>query len=126
MAEWNGVSMIPHPWTPVTEVWTDASGMFGCGAVCPTLSRWIQLKWTLNLKAMRLGKGDSISWMELLPIVLASAVWGPVWCGQRIIVHCDNIGAVTVANSGHRESCTFSGACSSLGLALSFHCKRYT
>ena len=35
MAEWNGVSMIPHPRTPVTEIWTDASGTFGCGAVCP-------------------------------------------------------------------------------------------
>ena len=48
---------------------------------------------------MRVGKEDSITKMELLPIVLASAVWGPAWRGQRIIVHCDNTGAVTVTNS---------------------------
>ena len=50
---------------------------------------------------MRVGEGDSITWMELLPIVLASAVWGPAWRGQRIIVHCDNTGAVTIVNSGY-------------------------
>ena len=96
--------MIPHPWTPVTEVWTDALGTFGCEAVCPTLSRWIQLKWTLDLQAMRLGEGDSISWMELLSIILASVAWCPVWHDQRIIVHCDNTGAVTVANSGYSRA----------------------
>ena len=48
--------------------------------------------------------GDSIMCMELLPIVLASAVWGQAWHGQRIIVHCDNTGAVTVANSGYSRA----------------------
>ena len=48
---------------------------------------------------MRVGEEDSITKMELLPIVLVSAVWGPAWRGQRIIVHCDNTGAVTVTNS---------------------------
>ena len=37
MAEWNGVRMIPHPWSLSTEIWSDASGSFGCGAVCPSL-----------------------------------------------------------------------------------------
>ena len=53
---------------------------------------------------MRLGEGNGISWMELLPIVLASAVWGPEWRGQRIMVHCDNTGAETVANSGYSRA----------------------
>ena len=57
-----------------------------------------------RLKAMRLGEGNSILWMELLPIVLASAVWGPAWHGQRILVHCDNTRAVTVANSGYSRA----------------------
>ena len=48
--------------------------------------------------------GESITWMELLPIILASAVWGPAWHGQRIIVHCDNTGTVTVANCGYSRA----------------------
>ena len=48
---------------------------------------------------LRLGEWDSIMWIELLAIILASAAWGPAWQGQRIIMHCDNTGAVTVANS---------------------------
>ena len=48
----------------------------------------------------RLREGDNITWMELWPIILASAAWGPAWQGQRIIMHCDNTGAVTGANSG--------------------------
>ena len=53
---------------------------------------------------MRVGEEDSITWMELLPIILASTVWGLAWHGQRIIVHCDNTGAVTVANSGYSRA----------------------
>ena len=63
------------------------------------LSRLIQLQLTLGLETMRVGEGDSITRIELLPIILASAVWGPAWRGQRIIVHCDNTGAITVTNS---------------------------
>ena len=102
MAEWNEVNMIPHPRTPVTKAWTDASGTFGCGAVCPIW--WKQLQWTQSLKAMRLGEGNSISWIELLPIVLASVVWSLAWRDQRIMVHCDNTGAVTVANFGYSRA----------------------
>ena len=40
----------------------------------------------------------------MLPIVLASAVWGPAWHGKRIIVHCDNSGAATVTNSGYSRA----------------------
>ena len=53
---------------------------------------------------MRVGERDSITWMELLPITLASAVWGPAWRGLRIIAHCDNTGSVTVANSGYSRA----------------------
>ena len=49
-------------------------------------------------------EGGSIIWMELLPIILASAVWGPSWHGQRVIVHCDNTGVVTIANSGYSRA----------------------
>ena len=74
MAVWNGMEMMPHPWSLSMEIWSDASGSFGCGAVCPSLSRCIQLQWTRGLETMRVVEGDSTTWMELLPIVLASTV----------------------------------------------------
>ena len=44
-------------------------------------------------------KEESITFKELLPIVLAYAVWGEEFTGSRVIVHCDNIGAVELVNS---------------------------
>ena len=75
------------------------AGSFGCGALCLTLSRWIQLPWK-GVRAAPVSVDDqSITWMQLLPIVLASAIWGPQLRGQKVGVHCDNAGAVTVVNS---------------------------
>ena len=45
----------------------------------------------------------SILWMELLPIVLAAAVWGRVGQKLRVMVHCDNMGTVAVVNSGYSK-----------------------
>ena len=76
-------------------------GSFGCGALCPMLSWWIQLSWK-GVRAAPVSVDDqSITWMELLPIVLASAIWGPELRGQKVCVHCDNTGAVAVVNSGY-------------------------
>ena len=84
MEQWNGVNMIHHALAPPVEVWTDASGSFGCGAICPTFSRWIQLPWRGTETSQVMDEGRSIMWMELLPIVLACAVWGPVLRGRSV------------------------------------------
>ena len=103
MAEWNGVSIIPQPKSPSSVVWSDASGSFGCGAICPTIGRWIQLRWDRYRDLSSSGE-DSITWMELLPIILVSAVWGLAWRRQKVLVHCDDTGAVAVANSGYSKA----------------------
>ena len=46
-------------------------------------------------------EGRSIMWMELLLIVLACAVWGPVLRGQSVTVCCDNSGTVALVKSGY-------------------------
>jgi len=74
MAEWNGVRIIPHPAPPSLILWMDASRSFGCSTICPTLTKWIQLCWDDRKESYR--GVDGITWMELLPIVLACAVWG--------------------------------------------------
>ena len=37
---------------------------------------------------------------ELLPIVLAAAVWGPLWRGFTVCCRCDNAAVVAIVNSG--------------------------
>ena len=101
---WNGVSLIPNPSPQQSVVWSDASGSLGCGAICPSLGKWIQLLWDGRRIGLSDGEVDSITWMELLPIVLASAVWGPQWHGQTVLGYCDNTGAVAVANSGYSKA----------------------
>ena len=103
MDSWNGVSMMPAPHTnlSVHHIWTDASGHFGCGAICPLTGSWLQFPWphhgaegNVNLKQ------ESITLKELLSIVFACAVWGNQWQRSMIIAHCDNQSAVEIVNSG--------------------------
>ena len=102
LAAWNGRSMIPAEQVLATHIWTDASGSFGCGALNPATRKWIQLAWppTFSEDALNLGK-ESITLKELFPIVLACAVWCHDFEQSRVVVHCDNLGAVGVVNSGY-------------------------
>jgi hypothetical protein len=81
---------------------TDASGSVGCGAIWQ--GRWFQLKWACVSKGLmgELGK-DSITFKELIPIVMATGVWGPQWKGSLVMVYCDNEGAAAVVNSGYSK-----------------------
>ena len=103
---WNGVAMMQSYSRnqPAHQVWTDASGHFGCGAVCPTSGAWLQLPWPQSPPrgALRLQE-ESILLQELIPIILACAIWGPRWQGSLVVVHCDNMGAVSVVNTGYSK-----------------------
>ena len=80
---WNGISFLPPPsHLPRTEMTTDASGSWGCGAWHG--KSWFQLQW--GQKSQYLG----IAQKELLPIVLACAAWGRKWQGRQVLCHCDN------------------------------------
>ena len=37
---------------------------------------------------------------ELVPIVIAAAIWGSQWQGQTIAVKCDNMAVVSIINKG--------------------------
>ena len=103
LESWNGVSMM-HPihGQHTHYVWSDASGSFGCGAVCPSMGRWLQLQWPLSHEAGSLDfKGESITLKELVPIMLACAVWGTDLQNETVTVHCDNMGTVAIVNSGY-------------------------
>ena len=78
MALWNRIGKICHPRGTSVDIWSDASGLFGCGALCPTLLRWFQLEWTRTKVVSGVEEDHSNTWIELLPNVLSSVVWGAV------------------------------------------------
>ncbi len=95
--QWNGVSMMKGVIAakePQVVLTTDASGRWGCGAVCG--NKWFQLNWERAAAA----KEWSIMPKELLPIVVAAAVWGRQWRGLTILARCDNMAVVATIRSG--------------------------
>ena len=91
--KWNGVSCL-HIHTrrpPDLEFYTDASGAWGCGAFCHP--QWLQLQWPESWHDY------SITIKELLPIVLAVAIWGRKWSRKHIMCRCDNMAVVNILYS---------------------------
>ena len=78
---WNEVSLIPPPFVSATCS-LDASGSWGCGATYN--GDWFQLAWPVSWR------GVSISSKELVPVVVAAALWGPRWKGRKILCLCDS------------------------------------
>ena len=94
LQRWNGVGMLAtlgHQ-TPQVTVLSDASGRWGCAAFCG--SDWFQFPWQGRWEEVH------ITIKELLPIVVAGAIWGSRWSGLRIQCLCDNAAVVPILNSG--------------------------
>ena len=82
VAEWNGVSVWPDHRPISVEIVSDASGAWGCGAYWHP--QWFQIQWSARAQPL------PIAVKELLPVIVAVAVWGPRWGQSRIRCHCDN------------------------------------
>ena len=78
---------------PQVVLTSDASGSWGCGAFTCT-GQWFQLKLPESWRDVH------ITVKELLPIVLAVAVWGTLWRGFTVCCRCDNAAVVAIVNSG--------------------------
>ena len=83
------------PTAPTTHVYSDASGSFGCGAVNHDRNTWCQLQWPNSWSTV------GIAAKELVPIIIASAVWGPGWHGEHAHFHSDNEAVVTIIQRRH-------------------------
>ena len=91
LQSWNGVSLLPSNAPPLILT-SDASGSWGCGAVY--LSAWFQVQWPQEWAQV------PIAPKELVPIVMAMALWGPQWAGSVVCCHCDNAAVVATINKG--------------------------
>ena len=48
----------------------------------------------------------SISVKELVPIVAAATIWGPLWSGSHVLFHCDNEAVITVLQNRNAHETT--------------------
>lgn len=96
LTEWNGSSFFPLP-VPAVHVYTDASGNYGCGGMVDPLG-WFQARWPADWDEI------DISAKELVPVVVAAALWGGRWAGQHICFHSDNMAVVAVLTSMTTQS----------------------
>ena len=90
---WHGVSMLSSLGVrePDEAVTSDASGHWGCGAYWRSV--WFQLAWEDP------SQRKNIATQELVPIVVAAAIWGRHWHGLHIQCNSDNQVEVAVLSS---------------------------
>ena len=89
---WNGITIATlNDNEPSVRLTSDASGSWGCGAWSG--SAWLQLKW--NNQAQQF----PIAVKELIPIIIATGVWGEHWKGRAVCCRCDNQAVVAALNA---------------------------
>ncbi len=79
----------------MVEMLSDASGSWGCGALWA--HQWCQIAWTEWPSFAE----ASIAAKELLPIIVAAALWGQKWEGVSVLCHCDNQAVVAAIRGGY-------------------------
>lgn len=91
--KWNGISMLwdSRKHSPDITVYSDASGSWGCGALWQL--NWFNLPWSSHLQDC------SIAVKELVPVVIAAALYGSQWKGKVVQFVVDNTAVVEVLNS---------------------------
>ena len=95
LSDWNGVSMMVSLGrvSPEVTITSDASGKMDCGAIS-SLGKWFQGLWH------GVWQDVHITVKELLPIVIACAVWGLECQGKTVRCLCDNAAVVAIIRSG--------------------------
>ena len=90
--DWNGQSLV-SPLFPSASVTMDASDSWGCGALISD-GKWFQVQWPLSWASVHIAP------KELVPVVIAVAVWGKQWPGQTVLVCSDNMAVVAALKVG--------------------------
>lgn len=84
------------------QLYTDSAGNadLGCGAVFG--HHWAYLGWPDHWKASDIF--SDITFLELVPITMAFAIWGSNLSGKRLIIHTDNEALVSILNCNTSKS----------------------
>ena len=87
--QWNGSMFYHQPPVPTAHIYTDASGSYGAGGVWTPLS-FFQVQWPLSWNTV------DIVTKELVPVVMAAALWGMHWYRSHVCFHVDNEAVVAI------------------------------
>ena len=84
------------------ELFTDSAGQgnLGCSAIFKT--HWAFMKWPLAWQDNDILQ--DISFLELVPIVMAIHIWGSCLTNKRVILHTDNKALVSILNKRSSKS----------------------
>ena len=90
---WNGISCLRShtKQEPNFTIFTDASGHWGCGAFQSPY--WFQYPWSPAWQNL------AIAIKEMLPIVMAVALWSKRLSKSHVLVRCDNMSVVYILHS---------------------------
>ena len=96
LPRWSGTFPLLNPDDQATDTvcFTDSS-RWCTGACCGT--RWWYFPWPETLVQ---GAAPSMTWLELIPLLVSCLLWGDLWGGQRIRVYSDNMGVVGCVTRG--------------------------
>lgn len=109
LSNFNGIAMLPETeWTPgstsptnTPQNWTLSTDACGDGFGARWNNLYIAGQWSQHqLKLTTRKRGLAISTLELAALTIAALTWGQQWRGKRILIECDNEGAVTAINTG--------------------------
>lgn len=100
--KFNGSNIFPDEIWMTNEglqLFTDSSGSLGCGAFFH--NKWIVLQWPSEWNGNIL---QDITFLELVPIVLAVTTWCKQLTNKKVIFHVDNLALVEILNSKSSKS----------------------
>ena len=87
---YNGVSLIPMQlWSAPDSIFSSDTCLTGCGGMSSEQYFHVEFPPQVLLRF------TTIHLLEALAIVIALQLWGHLWRGRRIIVHCDNFSVVS-------------------------------
>ena len=92
LPRWNGRSILHQP-LPTHSITSDASGSWGCGAFLSS-GPWLQLAWPNSWAHYH------IAAKEMVPGVIAIALWGRALSGETVLICSDNMAVVSTISSG--------------------------
>ena len=91
---WNGISLMNQVAGQRRDVKIIFNASGGCGCAALFRSEWLLLKWPTPLRECHMVL------KELVPIVLAAALWGKEWTSKTVMARCDNAAVVAVLKKG--------------------------
>lgn len=122
MEQYNGVSMmLLEEWSHPDAVMASDACLIGCGAWFGAHRLYYHTVFPPCIKE-RFPSKHHISQLELLAVVLTMKVWGHLLAGLRVVIYCDNEGAVAAINH-HRAHEDFMQLCSR---ELNFVCAKFS